>query len=158
MKYPIHVVIDYEEDCGETFPTLRREHYRAANPGDLFTWAQEAGWSDAGWDEIEKVVYPKHTHCAKNADEHKMDSVCPGCCMRLDELAQEWVDATDSIAVTWLSSDAAYKKLLDDEGHLQDEYAAPDDDGTWHAFPIQTCACEDYPCCVHADDMAYVRY
>ncbi len=149
LRYPLRVVFEGGSD-GDGLPLDTYEvHGPFQQPGELWRWANREGYlsSYRGWREDVNAVIRKHAALGSKAIK-----------MALDEWAMhdlEQYDYVDDTRAHVLQGDAAWRDWQREE--LTDEHVHYPVPEGWHAVgPVCTCGCEDWPCCGHTDDYAFV--
>ncbi len=121
------------------------------HPGDLWTWANRECYLNVyrGWRADLNALIQEHAPHGWRAIKMVMDD------WAMHDL--EEYDDPDASRARVVQGDAAWYEWRFDWNEREHPTSAPPD--RFRAVgPIASCGCEDWPCCVHADDYVYIPY
>ncbi len=149
LNYPVRVVFEGGEDA-EGMPLDGYEvHGPFREPGQLWMWANRNCYLNPypAWREDMNGLIAANRANGLMAIKRALDA------WAVQDL--EEYDIPGSSHARVLHGDAAWRTWQESEAKDGDRPAAPPE--SWRAVgPVRSCGCEDWPCCVHADDYAYV--
>ena len=150
LTYPLHVIFEGGEDADGDPVEGYEIHGPFQRPGALYAWAKRECYLNvyvALRDDLNALIR-KNAAAGWRAIK-----------VALDEWAQhdlEEYDFPDAGCTQVVQGDGAWRawQRKQGEGGEGNDYPPLE---RWRAVgPIRSCGCEDWPCCVHADDYAYV--
>ena len=149
LEYPLRVVFWGGPDEDESPHDGYEVQGPFRRPGDLWRWANAECYLNAypAWrDDINAIIQKQR--------RHGWDAIK----MALDDWAMRDLEEYESPCADRarvLQGDSAWR-AWQSEWREQDEVESTLPD-SWRAIgPVSSCGCEDWPCCVHADDYASV--
>ncbi len=149
LLYPLRVVFWGGTDEDESPHDGYEVHGPLRRPGDLWRWTNHECYliSYPTWrDDINAII--------QKQSRQRWDAIK----MALDDWAirdLEEYDYPGADRARVLQGDAAWREWQAEWREENDAESMPPE--SWRAIgPVSSCGCEDWPCCVHADDYAFV--
>jgi hypothetical protein len=149
LIYPIRVVFCGGHDW-DGIPLNEYEVHGPFNsPGDLWRWANRDCYLNAyhGWRDDISTLIRESAARGWSAIKSSLDE------WAIQELQQS--EYGDGSRARLIQGDVAWQEWQRSENVERDALSEPPDD--WRPVgPVCSCGCEDWPCCIHADDFVHV--
>ena len=149
LVYPLRVIFCGGLDRDGIAADGYEIHGPFRRPGELWRWANRECYLNVylGWRADLNALIQKNAPSGWRAIKCAFDD------WAIQDL--EAYDYAEARRARVLQGDAVWRAWRFDWDEQAHPTAAPPDD--WRtAGPIASCRCEDWPCCVHADDFIYI--